>query len=64
MTKGYDGIRVTGNTAWLEKGDWRSFTDYEEEINSVIGEYRIMAVWTYFLDECGVSEVIGVVKNH
>ncbi|KPJ66896.1 MAG: hypothetical protein AMJ45_03530, partial [Syntrophobacter sp. DG_60] len=23
LAKDYDGMRVTGNTAWLEKGDWR-----------------------------------------
>jgi len=27
LAKGYDGIRVTGNTAWLEKRDWKSFAD-------------------------------------
>jgi hypothetical protein len=34
LTKGYDGIRVTGNTAWLEKRDWKKFADYEEEVNN------------------------------
>jgi len=64
LAKGYDGIRVTGNTAWLEKRDWRDFTDYEEEVNNVIGKYRMIAICTYSLDKCGASEVIDVVRNH
>jgi PAS domain S-box-containing protein len=64
LANGYDGIRVTGNTAWLEKKDWKNFTDYEEEINSVIGKCRMMAVCTYSIDKCSASEVIDVVRNH
>lgn len=29
LAKGYDGLRLTGNTFWLEKKDWKNFTDYE-----------------------------------
>jgi PAS domain S-box-containing protein len=64
LTDGYDGIRVTGNTAWIEKRDWKSFADYEETVNNAIGQYRMIAICTYFLDKCGASEVIDVVKNH
>jgi len=64
LSKGYGGIRVAGNTAWLEKKDWRNFTDYEEEINKTIGKYRMIAICTYSLDKCGASEVIDVVSNH
>ncbi len=64
LSKGYEGMRVTGNTAWLEKNDWRSFAEYEEEINRVIGNYHMMALCTYSLDCCGAAEVIDVVSNH
>jgi PAS domain S-box-containing protein len=64
LTKGYHGIRVTGNTAWLEKRDWKNFADYEEQVNSVIGKYRMMSICSYSLDKCGASELIDVVKNH
>ena len=29
LSKGYEGLRLTGNTFWLEKKDWKKFTDYE-----------------------------------
>jgi PAS domain S-box-containing protein len=64
LKQGYDGLRVTSNTAWLEKKDWKSFTEYAEEINRVIGNYRMIAICTYSLDRCGAAEVIDVVSNH
>jgi PAS domain S-box-containing protein len=64
LDKGYEGLRLTGNTFWLEKKDWRKFTDYEEEVNNVIGKYNMIAICTYSLDKCGANEVIDVVRNH
>jgi len=64
LTKGYDGMRVTGNTAWLEQKDWKSFTEYEKELNNVIGKYRIIAICSYSIDRCSAPDVIDVVSNH
>jgi PAS domain S-box-containing protein len=64
LAKGYDGMRLTGNTAWLEKRDWKNFVDYEREVNDVIGKYRMITLCTYSLEKCGASEVIDVVRNH
>ncbi len=64
LDRGYDGIRVTGNTAWLEKADWKSFTDYEEEINKIIPNYEMIASCTYSLNKCGPYEVLDVIHNH
>jgi PAS domain S-box-containing protein len=64
LAGGHAGMRVTGNTAWLERNGWKDFTEYEAEINNVIGKYKMMALCTYWLDKCGASEVIDVVNNH
>jgi PAS domain S-box-containing protein len=61
---GYDGLRLTGNTFWLEKQDWKNFSDYEAVINDVIGNYRMIALCTYCIDKCGAFELIDVVSNH
>jgi len=63
LAEGYDGIRVTGNTAWLEKKDWKDFADYEEGVNNVIGKFRMIAICTYSLGKCGATEVIDVVRK-
>lgn len=64
LKRGYDGLRLSGNTFWLAKRDWRNVTDDEEEVNNLIGKYRIIAICTYSLGKCGASEVIDVVSNH
>lgn len=64
LARGYKGMRVTGNTAWLERNNWKDFTEYEAEINSVIGKYKMVALCTYWLEKCSAAEVIDVVNNH
>ncbi len=62
--KGFYGLRLSGNTFWLEKKDWQDFTKYEEAINQVIGNYHMIAICSYSLDKCNASEIIDVVSNH
>ena len=62
--KGFAGLRLTGNTFWLEKKDWQSFTDYEETINNVIGNYKMVALCTYSLEKCSAAEIVDVIRNH
>jgi signal transduction histidine kinase len=64
LAKGYSGLRLTGNTFWLERNHWDAFTEYEAKVNDVIGKYQMMAICTYCLDKCDGNAVIDVVKNH
>jgi len=64
IKRGFDGLRLTGNTFWLEKKDWRNFTDYEATVHNTISKYRMIAICSYSLDKCGASEVIDIVNSH
>jgi len=64
QAKGYDGLRLSGNTFWLEKSDWADFAEYEQEINDIIGNYRMMAACTYSLEKCGATEIVDVISTH
>jgi len=64
LENGYDGSRLSGNTFWLEKGNWDDFVGYEEEIDRVLGNYRMIALCTYSLDRCNSTEIIDIVVNH
>ncbi len=64
LNKGYDGMRITGSTFWLEKEDWDDFNQYESEIDRVLGNYNIISVCSYSLDKCNADDVIEVVNNH
>ena len=64
LAKGYSGLRLTGNTFWLEQKHWHAFTEYEAWVNEVIGEYRMLALCAYCLEKCDATAVIDVVRNH
>jgi PAS domain S-box-containing protein len=64
LAKGYSGLRLTGNTFWLERNGWQAFTGYEAKVNNIIGKYRMLAICTYCLDKCDGAAVVDVVKNH
>src|SRR5438874_6527789 len=62
--KGYAGVRVTGDTAWLEKKDWKDFCEYEESLNDSIANQRLAVLCTYPLAACGAGEILDVVRTH
>jgi PAS domain S-box-containing protein len=62
--KGYAGVRVTGDTAWLEKKDWKDFCEYEESLNHAIANQRLAVLCTYPLAACGAAEILDVVRTH
>jgi len=64
LSRGFEGLRLTGNTFWVERRRWKSFTEYEATINDVILPHRMIALCTYSLEKCSGSDVVDVVKNH
>jgi PAS domain-containing protein len=62
--RGYAGVRVTGDTAWLEKKDWKDFCEYEESLNQAIAGQRLAVLCTYPLAACGAAEILDVVRTH
>lgn len=62
--RGYTGVRVTGDTAWLSKRDWRDFCEYEESLNQAIANQHLAVLCTYPLAACSGSEILDVVQTH
>ena len=62
--KGYVGVRVTGDTAWLAKKDWEHFCEYEEALNHAVADRRLAVLCTYPLAACGALEILDVVRTH
>jgi signal transduction histidine kinase len=62
--KGYAGVRVTGDTAWLKKKDWKDFCEYEESLNHAVAGQRLAVLCTYPLAACGAAEILDVVRTH
>jgi len=64
LSRGYQGIRVSGNTAWLEQKHWRDFMEYEAELNRGIGDQPMLVLCTYPLTTCGATEFLDVAGTH
>jgi C4-dicarboxylate-specific signal transduction histidine kinase len=62
--RGYVGVRVTGDTAWLAKKDWKHFCEYEEALNGAVANQRLAVLCTYPLAACGALEILDVVRTH
>jgi C4-dicarboxylate-specific signal transduction histidine kinase len=62
--RGYVGVRVTGDTAWLEKKDWKDFVEYEESLNESIANQRLAVLCTYPMAACAAGEILDVVRTH
>src|SRR6266436_6112652 len=62
--RGYAGVRVTGDTAWLEKKDWRDFMEYEDALNDSVANQPLAVLCTYPLSACGAAEILDVVRTH
>jgi PAS domain S-box-containing protein len=64
LVRGYDGLRVSGNTAWLERKDWDDFREYERQINESITGQPMSVLCTYSLVASGAAEILDVAHNH
>jgi C4-dicarboxylate-specific signal transduction histidine kinase len=64
LARGYAGLRVSAGTAWLERRDWNAFSDYEEEVNNCIGNWRMTALCTYPLAGSTAAEILDVTRTH
>lgn len=61
---GYNGLRITGNTAFVNPADWSAFMEYEEYAEEAFASQRIIALCSYLLDRRAGADVLDVVRRH
>ncbi|MBP1634007.1 MAG: two-component hybrid sensor and regulator [Acidobacteria bacterium] len=64
VARGFEGLRLSGNTFWLEQSLWHDFTEYEAAVDEVIRRLPMLALCTYSLRRCGAIEILDVMSNH
>jgi C4-dicarboxylate-specific signal transduction histidine kinase len=62
--RGYVGVRLAADTAWLESKHWKDFCEYEDSVNGAIANQTFAALCTYPLAACGAGEILDVVRTH
>jgi len=67
LARGFDGLRLTGNTCWLrdpEERDNAKLHDYEAAVDSIISRHRMLVTCAYSLARIGAADILEVTKNH
>jgi signal transduction histidine kinase/CheY-like chemotaxis protein len=62
--KGLSGLRLTGDTFWVERSGWNDFMEYENKVNQAFRKYNLVALCTYCMDKCSAEDVIDVCCHH
>jgi C4-dicarboxylate-specific signal transduction histidine kinase len=64
LNGGYAGLRLSADTAWLERRDWKEFCEYEKEVNESIVDAPMLALCTYPLPGSAAAEILDVTRTH
>ena len=64
LVRGYAGMRVNGNEAWLTKKRWQDFMVYEDKLNEVMANQRMIVLCTYPLAKSRAGEVFDAARTH
>lgn len=64
LNRGFDGMRVSGNEAWLDRDIWKNFIDYERNLNTSLTDKRMIVLCTYPLAKCDAHAVFDVSQVH
>jgi PAS domain S-box-containing protein len=64
LARGYEGMRVSGDTLWPTEKDWKDFCAYEKQLNDSITDQPMNVLCTYPLAKSGAGEVLDVVQAH
>lgn len=64
LSAGFEGLRINGNAAWLERNIWDTFIEYESALNEHINGKKIIVMCTYPLHKCTAADVLDVAHVH
>ena len=64
LSSGYSGLRITGNSSWLEQSDWDAFIEFENLLDSIIGENKLLIMCVYKENECTKNNMSDIMNCH
>jgi signal transduction histidine kinase len=64
LNGGHAGLTLSADTAWLDKRDWKTFCEYEKEVNDSILDTPMLALCTYPLPGSAAAEILDVARTH
>ena len=64
LAKGYAGMRINGSPAWLEKKDRKQFCEFEQELDKLFPNERVIVSCAYPLAWTRGEEIFDVALRH
>jgi len=64
LARGYAGMRVNGSPAWIQTRDTKELREFEEEVDHLFPNERIIASCTYPLGGSRANFLLDVARNH
>jgi DNA-binding CsgD family transcriptional regulator len=64
LAKGSDGLRVSGDSFWLNTDHWKEFCDYERALTQAMADLPMTALCTYPILASGAADVLEVARAH
>lgn len=64
LRDGWAGLRLSGNTSWLEEAGWSDFMEYESRVSASFALRRMVGLCSYAIARCGSEKVLDVAHHH
>jgi DNA-binding CsgD family transcriptional regulator len=64
LAAGYDGMRVSGNGFWIATSHWKSFCEYEQELDRSVVSQKMIVLCTYWLNASKAVDILDVARAH
>ena len=64
LARGFEGMRVSGNAFWFETSLWKTFREYEAELDRSVAGRRLIVLCTYCLEASRAVDVLDVARTH
>ena len=64
LSKGFEGMRVSGNAFWMEAHLWKEFREYERELDQSLAGKKMIVMCTYSLHSSRAIDLLDVTRVH
>jgi signal transduction histidine kinase len=64
LALGYEGMRVSGDTFWLDENYLNDFYAYENQVNNFVADLPVTLLCTYPLAKSEATDILDVVRSH
>jgi DNA-binding CsgD family transcriptional regulator len=64
LARGFAGLRVSGNSFWMQTDLWDRFCEYEEAVDRSFAGARLIALCTYPLRAARALDLLDVARAH